>query len=123
MLLHVDFSEVQGWRSHAPLSEWARHAEIEVETVYPDETLILGKLFDPHAHFSEWRARQHDWTEGKDERIARAHDAARRLRAEGRTQRSIADELNANLIRSASGKPWTEDRIRQLLGTAPQEEA
>lgn len=115
-LLHVDFSEVQGWRSHGPFSDWTKHTRILVETVYPDEILIDGKLFDPHAHFSRWRLRQNEWTEGKVERVARALDAARRIRAAGKSYTSIAYELNNDGIRSASGQPWTADSIGKLLG-------
>ncbi|WP_028031080.1 recombinase family protein [Gemmobacter nectariphilus] len=117
-LLHVDFSAVQGCRSHGPLSGWAQHADIDIETVYPDEILIEGEVFDPHRHFSDWRQKQHEWTMSKPDRIAKARHEADQLRAAGRTHRSIATELNERDVRSASGKPWTEDRIRQLLRNA-----
>lgn len=115
-LLYVDFSQVQGWRSHAPFSEWARRLGIRVEGLLPDEILIDGKPFDPQRHFSEWRKRQEDWTAGKDHRVARARDAGLKLRAENKAYRQIAEDLNAKELRSATGKPWTEDSIRKLLG-------
>lgn len=117
-LLHVDFSAVQGWRSHGPLSDWAQSTGTDVETVYPDEILIDGEVFDPHQHFSDWRKKQHEWTARKPERIARARHEAEQMRAAGRTHRAIAAELNERDMRSASGKPWTEDGIRQLLRNA-----
>lgn len=119
VLLHVDFSEVQGWRSHGPLSDWARHALVEVETVYPDEIQIDGGVFDPHHHFADWRERQHEWTASKPERVARALAAAGRLRDAGGTHKAIAQELNDEGIPSATGKPWTADSIGKLLGAAP----
>lgn len=120
VLLHVDFSEVQGWRSHGPpLSDWARHALVEVETVYPDETQIDGGFFDPHHHFADWRKWQDEWTASKPERVARALAAAGRLRDAGRTHKAIAQELNDEGIPSATGKPWTADSIGKLLSTAP----
>lgn len=114
-LLLVDFSQIQGWRTHGPLFGWARDADIEVEIVYPDRILIEGEPFDPDVHFSEWRARQNAWTRGKEERVARALEAARRLRAEGRSYQAIAEALNAQGVRSATGKPWRDESIRKLL--------
>lgn len=117
-LLLVDFSAVQGWRSHGPLSDWARNAGMDVETVYPDEMLVDGEVFDPHQHFSDWREQQREWSARKPERMAKARHEADHLRAAGRTLRAIAAELNEREVRSASGKPWTEDGIRQLLRQA-----
>lgn len=118
VLLHVDFSEVQGWRSHGPLSEWARQTGIEIETVYPDEIPIDGGAFDPQRHFADWRARQHEWTASKPDRVARALAAAGQLRDAGWTHEAIARELNDQGIRSATGKPWTADNVRSLLGSS-----
>lgn len=119
VLLHVDFSEVQGWREHGPLSDWASHARIKVETVYPDEIQIDGGGFDPHRHFHDWRRRQNEWSASKPERISRARAAAVRLRDEGLTHKAIAQRLNDERIRSATGKPWTADSISKLLGAGP----
>ncbi len=115
VLLYVDFSEVQGWRSHSPLSAWARRTSIRVETVYPDDVMIDGETYDPHRHFSEWRERQNEWTASREERVARALDIAGQLRAEGRTHKEIVAKLNVDNVRSASGKPWSEDGVRGLL--------
>lgn len=118
VLLLVDFSEVQGWRSHGPLSDWAKQARIQIETVYPDEIQIDGGSFDPHRHFMDWRDRQRDWIANKPERVARAFDEAVRLRDAGRTYRAIALELNDKSIPSATGKPWTADGVAKLLNPA-----
>jgi hypothetical protein len=119
VLLHVDFSLVQGWRGHSPLSHWPSHARIEVETLYPDEIQIDGVTFDPNRHFTEWRERQQAWTASKPERVARALAAAGRLRDAGWTHKAIAQELNDERIPSATGTPWTADNIRKLLSAAP----
>lgn len=120
VLLFVDFSEVQGWRSHGPLSEWARKTDIDVETVHPDEFSIDRKLFDPHAHFSQWRAMQYEWTAGKEARVVAAFQEAERLRAEKQSYKQIARTLNDRSFRSATGKPWTEDSVSKLLGPMGQ---
>lgn len=117
--LHVDFSEVQSWRSHRPLADWGQHAGIEVRMIGPDEILIDGAAFDPHRHFADWRREQLAWSTSKPARVARALDAASHLRAAGRTYREIAADLNEGGMSSASGKPWTDDGIRDLLKKAP----
>ena len=71
-LLYVDFSQVQGWRSHGPMKEWSRRTGIEAIAIWPDEVMIDGKSFDPSRHFQDWRERQYQWSEGKAERLARA---------------------------------------------------
>lgn len=116
VVLHVDFREVHGWRRHGALSDWQREARIAVEAVYPDEITIDGQPFDPHRHFSDWRERQMQWTAGKQARVARALEAARSMRDRGRTHKEIAQALNDKGVRSATGKPWTADNVRSLLG-------
>ena len=119
VLLLVDFGAVHGWRSHRHLSVWlkaaAQRAGIEVEALYPDEVLIDGAEFDPSAHFSGWRMRQREWIASKDERVAKAHEAAQRLHSAGKTFESIAKDLTKDAVRSATGKPWTADSVRKLL--------
>lgn len=114
-LLIVDFSEVQGWRSHAPLNEWALSSRIEVRLIFPDHVVIDGKSFDPHSHFSEWRHRQREWTDGKEDRAAACQVEAVRLRAEGSSYAAIAAGLNAKGLFNLTGKPWTADNLRKFL--------
>ncbi|MDM7457794.1 MAG: recombinase family protein, partial [Paracoccus sp. (in: a-proteobacteria)] len=61
----------------------------------------------------------HEWTASKPERVARALAAAGRLRDAGRTHKAIAQAMNDEGIPSATGKPWTADSVRKLLGAAP----
>ena len=116
VLLHVDFAQVQGWRSMAPLLDWAEAAGVALETVYPDEIVMDGKIFDPHRHFADWRARQRDWTEGKPARIAHARARIAALAAQGQTNPSIARALNAEQVPTATGRSWTGETVRKLRG-------
>jgi len=117
-LLIVDFSEVQGWRSHAPLQDWAQSSGVDVRSIYPDEIMMDGKTFDPHEHFSEWRQRQRDWTDSKPARAAACRAEALAMRAEGASYAAIARALNEGGMPNLTGKPWTGDNLRKFL-TAP----
>ncbi len=120
VFLYVDFWREQGWRGHEALQRWLERTPLESEAIYPEEILIDGKPFAPREHFSTWRARQQEWSEGKEARVARASEAARHLRKEGQSHKTIAKELNDRGFRSASGKPWTEESVRKLLSAAPE---
>ena len=115
ILLYVDFSEAQGWRSHAPMAAWSSRAGIEAVGLPPVPTHMDGKLFDPRTHFSEWRERQDGWSAGKDQRVAAAMSRARALRAENMTYDKIAGLLDEEGLRSASGKRWSADMVRKML--------
>jgi len=119
VLLFVDFSEVQGWRSHAPMRQWSLQTRIAVEPIYPDEILIDGKMFDPHVHFADWRDKQQSWSSRKSERTAIALDLARKMRSQGQSYPTIAEALLANNLYSATGKAWTADTVRKLLAVPP----
>lgn len=115
VLLYVDFSQVQGWRSHAPMQQWSQTLSIQTDPVFPDEIVMDGQMFDPHAHFSEWREKQAHWIGGKAVRAAKAHARALVLLSEGLKRPAIADLLNAENISSPSGKPWTSDNLGKFL--------
>lgn len=51
-------------------------------------------------------------------RIARTGEEASRHPASGPTYKEIADALDVDGFRSASGKPWSEDGHRDLLKKA-----
>jgi hypothetical protein len=119
VLLFVDFWGVARWRAHWAMTDWLRREKIEMQPIAPSEILMDGKPFDPHAHFSAWREKQEDWTEKKKERIARGMGRARELRQQGHSYRKIADALNKEQLPSPTGRPWTADNIRKLLGKSP----
>lgn len=119
VLLFVDFSAVQGWRSHGPMADWSERTKIAVEPVPPDELRINGKPFDPHAHFGEWRKQQQAWTAGKPARAALALARARELRDQRLSYRRIAETLNAEDLPNMSGKPWSADNLRKFLTDPP----
>ncbi|MCT2539976.1 recombinase family protein [Sedimentimonas flavescens] len=115
VLLIVDFSEVQGWRSHHSLLDWARSGGVDVRLIYPDPITMEGKSFDPHQHFSDWRQRQQEWSDGKAGRAEASRAEATRLRGAGLSFVAISKHLNANGLPSLTGKPWTPDNLRKLL--------
>jgi hypothetical protein len=115
MLLFVDFTQVQGWRSHRPMADWAQRASVDIESIYPGEIDLDGEHFSPDAHFSDWRLKQRDWSHKKAERRREAFSRAAQLRAEGHSYHSIAETLNRDQMLSATGKPWTADNVGKLV--------
>jgi hypothetical protein len=115
MLLYVDFTEAGGWRSHNALKQWAAGVDIEVRPVAADPVLLEGeKLFDPGAHFSAWRARQAAWQAAKPARARIARSRIADLTAQGMSNPAIAMQLNAEEVRSLTGKPWTGEMVRKV---------
>ena len=53
---------------------------------------------------------------GKPERIERALNRAKELREQGHSYPKIADALNKEELPSPTGRPWTTDNIRKLMG-------
>jgi hypothetical protein len=119
VLLIVDFSEVQGWRSHGPLQDWAQSGKVDVRLIYPDPVVMEGKSFEPHQHFSDWRQRQQEWSEGKAARAESARAEATQLQGAGMSLVSIAERLNAKGMPSLTGKPWAPDNLRKFLASPP----
>lgn len=113
-LFFVDFSLAQGWRSHPPMEAWSRGKKIDIVPVWPDSVLMDGKTFDPRKHFEVWRAQQDAWSKSKSERIEIAITRAQKLRADKLSYEMIAASLNAEGLRSATGKPWTGEMVRKL---------
>lgn len=104
ILLFVDFSLGRGWRSHHSLTAWASG---RLDTMQVPAWRHEPSGFDPHRHFAEWRERQRAWMAGKDERVARAAERIVELRASSTSFPEIARILDAEGLRSATGKPWT----------------
>lgn len=117
-LMLVDFAEVQGWRSHAPLKEWLKAAGVDYRLLPPDP--LEGEWsFDPAAHFADWRERDTHWRVEKNARINRAAARAAQLRAEGLSFPKTAEAMNAEGIATPTGKSWTGDNLRKLLISMP----
>jgi hypothetical protein len=114
-LLFVDFSGAQGWRSHAPMLQWLREADVEALPIEATEVAMDGLVFDPHEHFAEWRARQRKWSAEKDSRRAKALTRAADLQKEGLSHSAVAMRLNEEGVRSLSGKLWTGEGVRKFL--------
>lgn len=115
VLLFVDFSFVQGWRSHHAMDDWALNAGLDVCPVTPDPIMMDGQSFEPDAHFVAWRKRQSEWRANKAQRVEVAFAEARKLLEDGASHHAIADSLNERQIRSATGKLWTRDNVAKLL--------
>jgi len=120
VLLFVDFSQAQGLRSHAPMTEWAKKTGIETVAIWPEEIKLDGKLFDPGEHFHDWRERQFLWSEGKTDRLSKALSRVIELRLQKQSYEKIAAVLNDERIRSATGKPWTGEMVRKLRTPSSQ---
>ena len=123
VLLYVEFSQVQGWRSHAPMQKWSQTYSIQTDPVFPDEIVMDGQMFDPHEHFSDWREKQARWISNKAKRSENAYARAQDLVAAGLKKPEIAKRLNTENIPSLSGKPWTSDNLGKFLaarGAKPQ---
>jgi hypothetical protein len=117
-MLLADFTEHHGWRSNVPLHDAARDLGITVAPVPADILPLDGITFNPHAHFAEWRERQRQWTADKPARAAKARARALELGATGAKNPAIAKTLNAEGLRSPTGKEWTADALRKFLATS-----
>lgn len=115
ILLFVDFSGAQGWRSHTPMLHWLEQVDVEALPVEAAELEMDGELFDPHLHFAEWRRRQRDWIEGRGERRIKAGSRTAELQQEGLSYAAIAIRLNEEGVRSLSGRPWSSEGVRKFL--------
>lgn len=113
VLLYVDFAELSGWRRHQYLNQWMSRTTVDVIPIPASWMEIEG--FDPWQHFAEWRARQHQWIEGKETREARALRRASELRDEGVSHSAIAERLNSEGLPSLTGKRWSGANITKLL--------
>jgi len=115
VLLFVDFSAVQGWRSHEPMLAWLRQANVESLPIEAAAITMDGDEFNPHVHFANWRMRQREWIDNKDVRKSAAIARAQELKASGLQNPAIAQQLNSEGVRSLSGKPWSADGVRKFL--------
>lgn len=114
-LVLVDFSEAFGWRRHEPL--WTRlSSEGErVQWLMPDEAWLDGKRFDPIEHFRTWRKIEQAHVLSKPERRTDIARAIETREAANPTHAALAEALNADGIRTSTGRRWTADNLRKFL--------
>lgn len=114
-LLALEFGQGHGERKNWRLKNMAESAGANVVLVPADPIMLDGKVFDPHAHFSNWKSRQKKWTTDKAARIAAALARAWELKEEGHSLPIVADRLNREGLRTANGKDWTADNLSKAL--------
>ena len=116
-LIYVRFSEVDHWRRNVHLLGEATSLGFEILPLPPDPVAIDGALFDPIQHFSDWREQDRSM-KIRLETEAKA-GLSKALEAEperpGRWQ-AIAEQLNADGIRTIRGGVWTAEAVRKAAG-------
>lgn len=85
--------------------------------VSPDRIRIKGRTFDPVKHFERWREQQDRHRMEKPVRKAVAAQAMIRLSAQGLCGPALADVLNAEGVKTPTGKTWTAANIRKFRQT------
>ncbi|NBO21348.1 MAG: hypothetical protein EBU97_05325 [Rhodobacteraceae bacterium] len=113
-LVLVDFAQAFGWRPHGPLFDRIGDAKNCV-LLPPEPAVIEGVLYDPVAHFRQWRdieqARQMDKDDLKQATLATMSG----LRAEGASYAAIALRLNDMGVSTINGRAWTADNLRKFM--------
>jgi hypothetical protein len=116
-LLYVDFAQERGWRSHPFLSRLMQEAPISCLGLDPEPLMIDGRHFDPIAHFK----RQRKATQAKPA-TPRRNDIADNVKAVAKTApdgtgryATIARSLNEAGLKTATGRTWTADNVKQFL--------
>ena len=97
------------------MMDWLKDAEVDSLPIEAVPVMMDGEMFDPHAHFGEWRERQWEWSAGKQDRRDKALARARSLKLSGMKHPAIAKTLNEEGVRSLSGRPWTPESLRKLM--------
>jgi len=111
-ILYVDFGAAIQQRSHHYLRQFVKgHEEDLFQSIWPDPE--DEEWF--REHFGSWRDEQSKWTKGKKRRVENAVARARELIAHGASLKSAAVVLEVEGLRSATGKVWTADSLRQTL--------
>lgn len=117
-LLYVDFGYIQQWRSHLIMNRAIGDLGVPYLEIQAEPTPVDGQMFDPYAHFQEWRERQRAFSQDKPARAAAAAARALELRAQGARNPEIARRLNAEGLRSPTGKDWSADSLRKFLAAS-----
>jgi len=114
ILVLVDFSEAFGWRRHGPLWDHLANEQLCMP-LDPAPIMMNGKEFDPVEHFRTWRDVEHTHANSKPERKAAIAKAISNLQLDNQSRLAMAKALNADGVRTPSGRPWTEDNLRKFL--------
>jgi hypothetical protein len=110
-ILLVDFGAATHQRPNQYLQKLvAANADLFLP-IWPSEDHVESLI----AHFGQWRRRQAKWTSGKNARVAKALARAGQLLDEGATLGKAALALEAEGLRSATGRPWTAASLRQAI--------
>jgi len=111
IILFVDFGRSIGQRSHHYLRAFVG-ANIGA---FQDIALAADQEAQFSEHFASWRKQQREWTDGKEDRAARARRRASELRDSDMSLTAIASQLNEEKLPSPTGKLWTGDNLGKLL--------
>lgn len=111
----VDFSEAMRWRRHGPLWDRLDASGIAV-ALDPVEIQLPEERLNPIDHFRSWRRLERLHAETKGDRKAALAAAIMDLRGEGLSFAAIATELNAAGLMTATGKAWSAENVRKLVG-------
>lgn len=117
LLLYVQFDYGSSpWRSHPQLATIARELGYKPFELPPDPVAVNGMLFDPIRHFEDWRDLDTATRAGfREAAEAKLIEAAERVTQTRGRYAAIADLLNAEGVRTRTGKLWTEETVRKLL--------
>lgn len=120
LLVYVRFDYgTSHWRRHPQLDRIARELGYEPIPIEPTPVDVDGMLFDPIRHFEDWRELDvAQRSEFREEAEAKLIEAAERIVQTRGRYAAIADLLNADGVRTKTGKTWTEETVRKMLTQA-----
>jgi hypothetical protein len=110
-ILLVDFGAATHQRPHQHLQQLVGENADLFLPIWPGEEHVKTLV----AHFGQWREQQAEWTSTKPLRIAKALARAKPLLDAGETLAKVAQALEAEGLRSATGKAWTAASLRQAI--------
>lgn len=118
-IVYVDFSHLQGWRSHHLMRSWIRGVDGDRIIGLPPAPLpIDGEWFDPQEHFGKWRGENEKWLAskvGRIETIRHKIEGMRRRAGSKASYPAIADFLNSDGVVTTTGKQWSAESVRKFM--------
>ena len=114
-LVLVEFWDVYGWRRHGPLAELLDENADACILLDPVPLTSAAGHFDPAQHFRTWRALEHTHAAGKEERRADLVQVIAQRQDGHASLKELADGLNADGLKSPTGKPWSADNLRKFM--------